>query len=249
MKTYVINLKTASCCLILTFAAVFSIIIFVKCMGRNAGVTSFATDKMVYYAIIDAGHGGEDGGASSRNGVTEAPICLAISLKTHCLLNFLGIPTALTRADETSLGYNPDAAIRSNKQADLNGRLAIAREYPNCDFLSIHLNFFTQSKYSGAQVFYSPNNDMSQTLAELLQKSMRRTLDPENDRRAKMSPGGVFLMKSIQSPAVTIECGFLSNEEECIKLQQDSYQSRIAIAISIGYLEYLEVSENNAAQK
>lgn len=218
---------------ILTFLTLIAIILMIVVNSK----TRFASEliEMQVDVILDAGHGGIDGGAVSADGVCEAPITLAIAQKTRDLFGFCGRTALMTRSDDQSLQYQPEASTRQNKNADLHARLEIARQYPQCPFLSIHLNQFSQAKYAGAQVFYG---GAGQELALALQDRLRAVLDPENDRVCKPAPEGVFLMKNIQSPAVTIECGFLSNPEECAKLQQDDYQTKIALAIVSGYEVY-----------
>ncbi len=185
--------------------------------------------------IIDAGHGGMDGGAVSQNGICEAPITLAVSRKTQALFGFLGRNALLSRTDAGSLDYRESATLRENKNADLNARLNISRAYPACPFLSIHLNQFSDGQYSGAQVFYNREGAL---LALCLQDRLRAILDPKNARLSKPAPDGVFLMKNITAPAVTIECGFLSNAEECALLAESNYQTKIALAIVSGYESY-----------
>ena len=199
--------------------------------------TKFASEelRLDIDVILDAGHGGMDGGAVSADGICEAPITLSIAKKTQALMGFCGIHALMTRSDEASLDYRPDAGARVNKNADLNARLNIARQYPHVPFLSIHLNQFPQAQYAGAQVFYG---DSGQLLAASLQDCLRTILDPTNERVCKPAPEGVFLMKNITAPAVTIECGFLSNPEECGLLQQMDYQTKIALAIAGGYQRY-----------
>lgn len=192
--------------------------------------------------ILDAGHGGQDGGAVSQNGVTEAPITLNICKKTQALLRFFGVSAVLTRENEASLGYDSTASLRDNKNADLRERLKIAEQYPDSLFLSIHLNKFGQSQYHGAQVFYGVCHPNAKPLAEALQKQMVDLLDPSNTRVAKQIPGTVYLMERVQSPAVTVECGFLSNPQEERLLQTEAYQTKIAIALTSGYFEYCKGS-------
>ncbi len=239
---YVIRLKTmvraavvfAAACIVLAGAFIMR--------TRLAEKPALAVSGPAEYLLfLDAGHGGMDGGAVSKNGVAEADINLSITLKTQYLLRFLGVNAQLTRVDEKSLDFNPDASARENKNADLQARLKLAKSQPELDFLSIHLNKFEQEKYYGAQVFYSPNTERSKVLAQCLQDNLRGVLDKGNDRRIKLSPDTVMLMKNINSPAVTIECGFLSNANEEQLLQQDGYQSKIAIAITSGYIQYLEM--------
>ena len=185
--------------------------------------------------ILDAGHGGMDGGAVSASGVCEAPINLAICQKAQILFGFCGMNALMTRTDESSLDYDPAATARINKNADLKARLRLGQQHPDCAFLSIHLNQFRAEKYHGAQVFYSENHPGSLTLACVLQEQLRLALDPNNTRICKPSPERVFLMKNLLSPAVTVECGFLSNPEECARLQQEDYQMKIALALVSGY--------------
>ena len=218
---------------ILTLLTLIAIILIITVNSQ----TKFASDevRIPVDVILDAGHGGMDGGAVSIDGICEAPITLLIAKKAQDLMGFCGRHGLMTRSGDISLNYNPDAGARANKNADLNARLEIARQYSDCPFFSIHLNKFSQTQYAGAQVFYGKNG---LTLAQALQGQLRAALDPANDRVCKPAPEGVFLMKNISAPAVTIECGFLSNPEECAKLQQDGYQTRIALAIVSGYEIY-----------
>lgn len=218
---------------ILTFLTLIAIILMIVVNSK----TRFASNlvEMQVDVILDAGHGGLDGGAVSESGVCEAPITLAVAQKTQVLFGFCGRTALMTRSDDQSLDYHPEATTRQNKNADLHARLDLARQYPECPFLSIHLNQFPQAQYACAQVFYGGKG---QELAQALQDQLRAVLDPGNQRVCKPAPDGVFLMKNISAPAVTIECGFLSNPEECAKLQQADYQTKIALALVSGYEVY-----------
>ena len=224
---------------LLCICAVLVLFVLIRPKPATPALSPLHADE--YSLLLDAGHGGLDGGAVSSGGVAEAPINLSITLKTQTLLRFVGINAELTRPDDGSLNFSADKSARENKNADLNARLALSKSRPELDFLSIHLNKFEQEKYWGAQVFYSPNTERSKVLAQSLQDSLCRGLDPANERRIKLSPDGVMLMKKINSPAVTIECGFLSNAREEVLLQQDGYQTKVAVAITLGYINYLEV--------
>lgn len=186
--------------------------------------------------VLDAGHGGFDGGAVGAGGVTEQDINLHIAQRTWALAGFFGIPVTMTRTDGNALGYVAGRAIRENKAADIRERERIAAETENAVFLSIHLNKFEQPQYHGAQVFYSKNNPRSKILAEQLQESLRRGADPENNRQAKQAANTIYLMKKLECPAVVVECGFLSNPTEAEKLQQEDYQKQLAVCIIGGYL-------------
>ncbi len=142
-----------------------------------------------------------------------------------------------------SLDHRKDASIRENKAADLKARLRISREHPDTPFLSVHLNYFTQRKYKGAQVFYG-RGSKSDVLAETIQKKLALVSFEENHRKAKPAGEGIFLMNEIASPSVTIECGFLSNPEECLLLQDEEYQKAIAVAIISGFTDFFGGGKN-----
>jgi len=192
----------------------------------------------LYDLIIDPGHGGADGGAVSDSGACEAPINLSISMKMRDILVFFGRSPMLTRTDEGSLDHNPQKTIRENKSADLHARLKISADNPGLPFLSIHQNMFSDPAYSGAQVFYSTGSEASEPLAAELQAALVECLDKNNKRVHKKAPEGVFLMDKITAPAVTVECGFLSNPGEAEKLADDVYQTKTALAVSLGFLRY-----------
>jgi N-acetylmuramoyl-L-alanine amidase len=190
--------------------------------------------------IVDAGHGGIDGGATSASGTAEADINLDISIKTRDIMKLLGVNVIMTRSDHNSLDYNESKSIRDNKNSDLKARLKLASDNPGHDFLSIHLNKFEQSKSYGAQVFYSKNNPASKIIAERIQQAFVSYIDSTNKRISKQSHDSIYLMKHINSPAVIIECGFLSNPEEERLLMTDRYRTQIALAITKGYLDYIK---------
>ncbi len=190
--------------------------------------------------IVDAGHGGIDGGATSASGTAEADINLDISIKTRDIMKLLGVSVIMTRSDQNSLDYNESKSIRDNKNSDLKARLKLASDNPGHDFLSIHLNKFEQSKSYGAQVFYSKNNPASKIIAERIQQAFVSCIDSTNKRISKQSHDSIYIMKHINSPAVIIECGFLSNPEEERLLMTDRYRTQIALAITKGYLDYIK---------
>lgn len=241
MKIIVLKRIHMICAIVLTFTLLLAIIVLSihKAYKAEDVMVSCILEPAV---IIDAGHGGADGGAESASGICEAPLNLDISIKLREMLSFAGVTSLMTRDNDDSLDYSADKTIKENKTADLKARLMVAINNPDCDFLSIHLNKFEQEKYHGAQVFYSPNNSGSSDLALSIQQAFR-VLDPDNQRRAKMASDGIYLMKNIKSPAVTIECGFLSNNNDAKLLSEDIYRTKIALAIYDGYIDYLEMSE------
>lgn len=188
--------------------------------------------------IIDAGHGGEDGGTQSSDGTLEKDINLQISLRLEKLLNMMGYNTVMIRSEDKLIySGNPDT-VRGRKVSDLNNRLEIADSFPDAIFISIHQNYFTQSKYSGAQVFYSPNNENSKRLAESIQESIVSLIQPDNKRKIKKSGSDIFLLDRIGIPAVMVECGFMSNPSEALLLKDDQYQKKTALAIADGINKY-----------
>ena len=189
-----------------------------------------------YDIIIDAGHGGADGGAVSSNGVAEADINLSISRKAQLIANFLGIKAEMTRNDRDSLDYEPSDTIRQNKMNDLKARVRIADENRNAEFISIHLNKFSDPRYFGAQVFHK-NEDESILLAQTIQGELYK-INENNTRSYKLIPNENYVFDRIENTGVIIECGFLSNADEELMLQNDAYQTKLAALIIGGYTNY-----------
>lgn len=197
--------------------------------------------------IIDAGHGGEDGGAVSLSGVAESGINLSIALKLDQILGLYGTAPILLRSDDRSL-HDPDAqTLREKKVSDLHNRVDFIEAHPGATLISIHQNTFQSAKYHGAQVFYSPTPD-SQPLAALTQELLRQTLDPSNDRVPARIPESVYLMNHISCRAILVECGFLSNPEEDQLLQSEEYQRKIAAALAAAWLRRGEAESNQGGE-
>lgn len=190
--------------------------------------------------IIDAGHGGEDGGTVSSSGIIEKDINLAISLKISQILKLYGFDTRMIRSDDRLIYDSDCKSVREKKVSDIHNRMDIVNSYPDSVFLSIHQNHFDQSKYCGAQVFYSKNNPASKEIAECIQTSIVSKLQPENTRLVKPSGSEIYLLYHAKSPAVMVECGFLSNGAEAQLLNDDEYQTKMAVAIIQGILTYLK---------
>lgn len=189
--------------------------------------------------IIDAGHGGIDGGASTDDGVPEKDINLRISLYLDEYLRAFGYKTLLTRPDDNSL-ETEGSTIRAKKTSDLHYRMKLMEETDNALFISIHQNHFSVEKYYGTQVFYSPDqNEESSRLAQSIQSTVVETLQPENKREIKQCGSSVYLIYNAVKPAVLVECGFLSNKSEAEKLKTDEYQRKIAFCIAMGIINYL----------
>ena len=187
--------------------------------------------------VLDPGHGGEDGGAVSANGVRESGLNLEISLRTRDLLRFLGIPVVMTRETDLSI-HSPEAVTVSEKKiSDLKNRVALVSGTENPILVSIHQNMFAESKYYGTQLFYA-DSDPSRQLAEELQALFAAELDPSNHRRAKPCEN-VYLLSRISCPGVLVECGFLSNPKEEALLQSAEYQKKLAAVLAAGLMDSL----------
>lgn len=187
--------------------------------------------------IIDAGHGGADGGAVAADGTIEAEINLDIALRIEALAALCGVQTVMTR-ESADIHYPPEAdTISRMKVADQHARLALINETPNAVLLSIHQNFYTAAKPSGAQVFYGAVSG-SETLAAAIQANLTAQLAPENRRLASRISDDVYLMKNASCRAVLVECGFLSNPGELDKLKSEDYRLQLAAVIFGSYLQY-----------
>lgn len=188
--------------------------------------------------VIDAGHGGEDGGASA-NGLLEKDINLAVAVRLRDMLKAAGVPVAMTREEDISIGDSSLETVRERKVSDLKNRVAIINDGDNRLLVSIHQNKFPQEKYSGTQFFYAPQIQGSEKLAQAMRKSVTGLLQPENKRELKQAGDSVYILKQAKIPAVIAECGFISNAEEASKLSDEEYQQQMAFALFCGILDYI----------
>lgn len=188
--------------------------------------------------IIDAGHGGEDGGTQSASGVIEKDLNLSIALRLREIFGFFGYDTVMTREEDRQIYDDGCTTIREKKVSDTRNRMRIIEENSDGIFISIHQNYYTDSKYSGAQTFYSVNNDKSQLLASDIQSSISGSLQKENTRKIKPIGKDVYLLHHSVIPSVMVECGFLSNKEETLKLCDEDYQTQMALTVFVGTHNY-----------
>ena len=186
--------------------------------------------------VIDPGHGGEDGGATSCTGLVESTYNLDISLRLNDLLHLLGHDTQMTRTTDISI-YTKGGTIAQKKASDLKERVRIVNETENALLISIHQNNFSDSRYSGAQVFYA-GTEGSAALAKQLQSALVAALNPGSSRKSKIGDG-IYLMEHIDCPGVLIECGFLSNAAEEARLRNAEYQKKLCCVIAATVSEYL----------
>lgn len=205
--------------------------------------TSYVTQSEMTL-ILDAGHGGEDGGAVTSGGTKESDINLAIVRKLDALLAFCGTEARLTRSEDVSLHSEGCQTTRERKVSDLKNRVEFVRSAANPLLISVHQNYFTDPRYSGAQVFYN-TGDISRQWGESTQEVLRQVLDSDNDRKAKLlSEGTVYLFEHISCPSILVECGFLSNGEEASLLLTDSYQRKIALALTSTCLRQIQILQS-----
>ena len=186
--------------------------------------------------VIDAGHGGIDGGATSCNGALESTINLEIAFKVNDLLHLLGIDTLMIRTTDESVHITGET-IAAQKISDLKQRVKIVNQTKNAILISIHQNYFSDSRYNGAQVFYSTTMH-SDILAKEMQANLNKTLITGTRRQATKADG-IYLMQNINCIGILVECGFLSNPEEEARLRSDAYQKKISSVIASTISLYL----------
>ncbi len=213
-------------------------LVFVSVSSENRAVSAEAGSETPLI-IIDAGHGGRDGGAVAADGTEEQYINLDIAIRLNDALNAAGYRTLMTRTDNDSIHDSDAVTTREQKVSDIHNRLKIIEANPKCIFVSIHQNYYTESKYWGTQVFYSPNNAQSSVLAQYVQSSVVSQLQPDNTRQIKESGDSIYILYHATVPAVMVECGFLSNKEETAKLNDVEYRQQIADAICCGIVNYI----------
>ena len=189
-------------------------------------------ERIVY--VVDAGHGGEDGGALSREGVQESGINLAIAKRTELLMRFLGAETVMTRTEDVSIHSKGANTLRQKKASDLRNRVALVNATPGAVLVSIHQNSLPSvPSVHGAQTFYGAAAS-SDTLALSVQGALNQSVNIGNEKQEKKIDSSIYLMKNVTCPAILVECGFLSNAAETRLLQEPEHQKLIAAAIVAG---------------
>ena len=218
-----------------SFLPIYSLILvlfLLVAIGGSRAVTVLSSNAPLVdrkTVVIDPGHGGVDGGATSCTGILESQYNLEISLKLRDLFRLLGVNTHMIRETDCSV-YTAGETIAQKKISDLKERVRIVNNTPNAVLISIHQNHFTQSEYSGAQVFYA-TTEGSRELAEALQKVFIQSINPESHRQIKKA-NGIYLMQHVTCPAILVECGFLSNPKETYLLGDPQYQNKLCAAIA-----------------
>ncbi len=229
------------------FVALFAVVFIAYCIvasslvagGDETQSTSAGADQKKVL-VIDPGHGGEDGGTIGVNGVLEKDLNLMISDTLCDILRFSGYEVIPTRTEDILL-YDRNVDFDGRKKVlDLAARLNIAKSVMPDLFVGIHMNSFPQEKYSGLTVYYSPNHKDSYGAASILHDDVIELLQPENNRALKEAGSNIYLLDRMECPGILIECGFLSNREECEKLSDEEYRQKLSFVIFSSLSSFLE---------
>ena len=224
--------------IVLIVALLAAAAVFVKIFVSNGGLKPVINQNSRSTLVLDAGHGGIDGGAVSDSGLKESDINLQIALKTEALVRFLGIDTVMTRETDTDNSDNKAYSEHDN----LVQRVKLANSTENAVLISIHQNKFPSAVVSGAEVMYSDNDD-SKALGLITQDNLVTLLDSSNRRVARPAPKELLLTSSVECPTILVECGFMSNPQEVQKLASNDYQLKLAAILAGSYIQFL----NNTA--
>lgn len=212
-------------------------------IGKGGTSTvSVTREEKPITVVIDAGHGGEDGGCVAADGTLEKDLNLSVALDVYEILKSAGVSVALTRGEDEML-YDLYGDLYDyegvKKTYDLKNRVRFAKESECLLFVSIHMNKFSDSQYSGLQVYYSPNDSDSITAALRIQSYIKDYLQPKNEREIKRAGSNIYVLHRSQMPAVLVECGFLSNPEERELLKGAEYRHKLSFCIAAAILDSL----------
>ena len=215
-----------------------SAILLLFCFSTQKAPDKDVSGSPKITVVLDAGHGGEDGGAISGN-VYEKDLNLDIAKTVGAYLTQNGFNVVYTRTEDILL-YDRNVNYKGRKKVlDLAARLRIARQTENSVFVSIHMNSFPNGKYKGLQVYYSKNDKTSKIMAQTIQNNNKTLLQPTNNRKPKEATSAIYLLDRLETPAVLVECGFLSNTEECTLLATPEYRQKISLMLAESIAEYL----------
>jgi N-acetylmuramoyl-L-alanine amidase len=235
----------------LIFCTILSLLFFIARRTDSTQVVENGSDvesqsTLLPTVVIDAGHGGEDGGTVGVDGTLEKDINLTLARELFDALTSRGIRCVMTRTEDMLL-YDRNADYEGRKKAlDAKARLEIAAKQERAIFVSIHQNSYPVAKYSGFQVYYSKNSPESAEIAKKLELAVREELQPDNNRASKEAGTNIYLLNKLTCPAVLLECGFLSNPEECAQLQDTEYRAKLVDVLSDALESYIcENSDNN----
>lgn len=233
-----IVLRGRHLCLMGLFFCFVAVLAAVLWRGSAAYTSAFADAAFGEgpTVVVDAGHGGEDGGAVAADGTVESGLNLAIALRVRDLLTFAGVDTVMTRTEDAAIYDESASTLREKKVSDLKNRAALVNETPNALLLSIHQNSLPSSPAThGAQVFFN-GAEGAAPLATSVQEALNQAVNTEKAKIPAAIGSSVYLMKNITAPGVLVECGFLTNAGEAAQLKSEAYQLRLAAAITAGML-------------
>lgn len=226
--------RTSIALVLIIIAATFMVS---KLMGDSGRMVSAVpvTNRTV---IVDAGHGGIDGGAVGVAGTVEKDINLKVALKLQALLEQSGCAVFMTRTEDTSIHDKGTELEGKRKISDLDNRRKMSESYRADAYVSIHMNTFPKNKYFGSQVFFATYPPSSRQLGEILQESINNGIDNGNIRVAKEAVNNIYILSNTKVPSTVVECGFLSNAEEEALLKTEEYQRKLAFCIYSGIVKY-----------
>lgn len=213
-----------------------ALVVAVALLWQPGVIRPAVADRQPAVILLDPGHGGEDGGAAAADGTLEKTINLAVALDLRDFFRLWGYPVQMTRDTDVSIYDAGSSGTRQMKVSDMHNRLTLYNQAGLV--ISIHQNHFSVPKYSGAQVFYSASRPESFALATAVREQLIRQTQPDNTRELKKATDGIFLLHHTTSPAILVECGFLSNPQEREKLKTPEYCQRLACAVFGGYWQY-----------
>ena len=198
--------------------------------------------------VIDAGHGGADGGAVAEDGTREAAINLAVARRLEAVCIFLGAETVMVRREDVSIHSSGVEGLRDQKVSDIHNRVDLVNRTEDAVLISIHQNSLPQvPSVHGAQVFYN-SAEAAAGLAAAVQAALNQAINPGNEKQERAIGSSVYLMEHIHAPGILVECGFLSNPQETQSLKAEDYQTKLALTIAAGYFQYESTRENKAGE-
>jgi len=224
----------------LTLTLIFFITLISVCwLEKDNAVIPAGADSDYGTVVIDAGHGGEDGGAVGKYGIIEKDINLEVSKRLELILNLFGVNTEMIRREDISLGDASSDMLRQRKVNDIKKRVDRVTVVPQAILVSIHQNSFPEdSSCKGAQVFYSSNNTDSEMLAKEVRSSLKIGINGSNNREIKAAGKNIYLLNNVNCPAILVECGFISNGEEASLLAKNTYQTKLSVCIAAGIVNH-----------
>lgn len=239
MKQFPFKFKKTKIPAVLVLLGCFTIIAATADYSQLSVQTSGKSVVEKRTIVLDAGHGGMDSGAVGINGELEKNINLSVVKDLRDMLTLSGFEVVLTRDSDISIHDSGVTGTRNQKVSDMQNRLEIVKSHENCIFISVHQNKFTEPEYFGAQIFYNENNPDNRLLAQIMQDNFK-VIQPQNNRQIKLSGDELYLFKNTMTPAVLVECGFLSNPDDAKLLSDEEYQRKVAFMIYNGVVRYLQ---------